>query len=101
MYNGLEDFAYQSFSTFGCEKSDETGMENPLSRITLNPAVNHGKPTIRNLRYPVEEILSYLAAGDSVDDILNEFKDLERQDILACLAYAVEVSKMKGHQVIV
>ncbi len=76
-------------------------MEQLLKRITLNPAVNHGKPTIRNMRYPVEEILSYLAAGDSIDDILSEFKDLEREDILACLEYAVQVSKMKGHQVIV
>ena len=73
-------------------------MEQLLKRITLNPAINHGKPTIRNMRYPVEEILSYLAAGDSVDDVLKEFKDLEREDVLACLEYAVQVSKMKGHQ---
>jgi uncharacterized protein (DUF433 family) len=72
-------------------------MEQLLNRITLDPSINHGKPTIRNMRYPVEEILSYLAAGDSMDDLLVEFKDVHREDILACLAYAVQVSKMKGH----
>jgi len=40
---------------------------NLLSRITVNPDVSHGKPTIRNLRYPVETILEYLAGGDSAD----------------------------------
>lgn len=68
-------------------------MERLLNRITLNPSVNHGKPTIRNMRYPVEEILSYLAAGDSVDDVLLEFKDLEQEDILACLSYAGDTQK--------
>ncbi len=58
-----------------------------LNRITLNPAICHGKPTIRSKRYPVESILEYLAAGDSVD-VLAEFEDLEREDILACLSFA-------------
>jgi len=62
-------------------------MENLLTRITLNPEVCHGKPTIRNTRYMVESILEYLAGGDSVEDILEEFQDLQREDILACLAY--------------
>lgn len=59
-----------------------------LDRITLNPAICHGKPTIRSKRYPVESILEYLAAGDSVEDLLEEFEDLEREDILACLSFA-------------
>ncbi len=49
-------------------------MEQLLNRITLDPSINHGKPTIRNMRYPVEEILSYLAAGDSMDDLLFQLK---------------------------
>lgn len=65
-------------------------------RITLNPAVCHGKPTIRGLRYPVESILEYLAAGDSPADILAEFDDLEMADILACIAFAGQAIKMKG-----
>jgi uncharacterized protein (DUF433 family) len=59
-----------------------------LKRITINPEVHHGKPTIRGLRYPVDSILEYLAAGDSIEDILTEFIDLEHEDILACFAYA-------------
>ena len=58
-----------------------------LSRITLDPAICHGKPTVRGLRYPVESILEYLAAGDSAEEILAEFEDLEMADILACLAF--------------
>jgi uncharacterized protein (DUF433 family) len=55
-----------------------------LSRITVDPEICHGKPCIRGLRYPVESILEYLAGGDSVEDLLEEFPDLEREDILAC-----------------
>ena len=67
-----------------------------LSRITINPEVAHGKPTIRNTRYMVESILEYLSGGDSVDDILQEFKDLDRDDVLACLVFATEVIKHKS-----
>jgi uncharacterized protein (DUF433 family) len=63
-------------------------MRPPLSRITIDPEICHGKPVIRGLRYPVESILEYLAAGDSFDDALAEFPDLERDDLLACLEFA-------------
>lgn len=66
-----------------------------LSRITLNPAVGHGKPTVRNTRYLVQSILEYLAAGDSVEELVAEFPDLTREDVLACLAYAAEMLKYK------
>lgn len=66
-----------------------------LNRISLNPAIGHGKPTIRNSRYLVESILEYLAGGDTVEDLLMEFPDLEREDILACIAYATEILKYK------
>ncbi|MEN0046106.1 MAG: DUF433 domain-containing protein [Bacteroidota bacterium] len=65
-------------------------MKNTLlNRITINPNVCHGKPTIRSKRYPVESILEYLAGGDTIEDIVEEFDDLEREDILACLAYDI------------
>lgn len=67
-----------------------------LSRITLNPNVCHGKPTIRSKRYPVESILEYLAGGDTIDEILAEFSDLEREDILACLSYAARSISAKS-----
>ena len=60
-----------------------------LSRITLNPEIAHGKPTIRNKRYTVEGLLEYLAGGDSMEELLQEFPDLEKEDLLACLQYAV------------
>ena len=59
-----------------------------LSRITVDPEICHGKPSIRGLRYPVETILEYLAGGDSVENLLKEFPDLERDDILACLEFS-------------
>lgn len=66
-------------------------METDLfKRITVNPEVCHGKPTIRNTRHMVESILEYLAGGDSTDDILYEFSELEKEDILACLAFAAK-----------
>lgn len=62
-------------------------MENLLSRITLNPDINHGKPSIRETRHLVDAIQEYLAGGDSIDAVLAEFPDLERDDILACIVY--------------
>ena len=62
--------------------------ENLLSRITVDPEICHGKPCLRGLRYPVETILEYLAGGDSVEGLLVEFPDLEREDILACLEFS-------------
>ena len=59
-----------------------------LRRITIDPEICHGKPTVRGLRYPVESLLEYLAAGDTVDEILSEFSDLEKQDLQACILYA-------------
>jgi uncharacterized protein (DUF433 family) len=69
---------------------------NLLDRITLNPLIGHGKPTVRNTRYLVESILEYLSAGDSSEDILESFPDLERDGIKACIAFATEVLKNKG-----
>jgi uncharacterized protein (DUF433 family) len=74
-------------------------MENLLSRITLNPEINHGKPGIRNTRYMVEGILEYLAGGDAIEDVLEEFPDLERDDVLACIAYATASMKFKDIEV--
>lgn len=67
-----------------------------LNRITINPAVGHGKPTIRNKRYLVESMLEYLAGGDTIDELLETFPDLERDDLLACLQFAVETIRLKS-----
>jgi uncharacterized protein (DUF433 family) len=59
-----------------------------LSRITVDPEICHGKPCIRGLRYPVETILEYLAGGNTIEDLLKQFPDLEREDIFACHEFA-------------
>ncbi|MEO8609916.1 MAG: DUF433 domain-containing protein [Chloroflexota bacterium] len=58
--------------------------------ITLEPGKRSGKPSIRGLRITVYDVLSYLAAGMSVDEILSDFPTLTREDILACLSYAAD-----------
>jgi uncharacterized protein (DUF433 family) len=59
-----------------------------LQRITVNPKILVGKPIIRGRRLAVEHILGMLAAGDSPETILECYPWLEREDILACLAFA-------------
>lgn len=59
-----------------------------VRRITINPKIFGGKPIIRGRRLAVEHVLGMLAAGDSVETILEGYPWLEREDILACLAYA-------------
>jgi len=59
-----------------------------LSRITLNPKIFGGKPTIRGLRIKVESILALLEQGVTPEEILRDYPDLEPEDIRACLAYA-------------
>lgn len=64
-------------------------------RITIDPAVCHGKPCIRGLRYPVESVLEWLASGMSTEEILADYEDLEHEDILAALAYAARLTHVK------
>jgi uncharacterized protein (DUF433 family) len=59
-----------------------------LSRITVNPKIFGGKPTIRELRIKVESILALLEQGVTPEEILRDYPDLEPEDIRACLAYA-------------
>lgn len=58
--------------------------------ITIEPGKRSGKPCIRGLRMTVYDVLSYLAAGMTVEEILADFPDLTHDDILACLAFAAE-----------
>ena len=66
-----------------------------LNRITFNPQIFAGKPIIRGRRLAVEHVLGMLEAGDSVEDILKGYPWLERQDVLACIAYA---RRLIGHE---
>ena len=64
-------------------------------RITMDPEICHGKPTIRGLRYPVETILELLSSGMAIEEILADYEDLEREDILAALDFARRLSQIK------
>lgn len=59
-------------------------------RITIEPGKRSGKPCIRGLRMTVADVLAYLASGMSEDDLLQDFPDLTREDIRACLAFAAD-----------
>jgi uncharacterized protein (DUF433 family) len=72
-------------------------MEKQLKkRITINPDVCHGRPTIRNTRYTVDLLLDLLSSGMSEDDIIKDYPALELKDIKACLAFASQLSKVKS-----
>ena len=66
-----------------------------LERITTNPEIFGGKPIVRGRRLAVEHVLGMLAAGDDIDTILAGYAWLEREDVLACLAYA---HRLVGHE---
>ena len=68
---------------------------NLLDRITIDQNICHGKPTIRGLRYPVEMMLELLSSGMSADEILDDYEDLEQDDLLAVLSYAARLSQIK------
>lgn len=70
-------------------------MTDLLDRITIDPNICHGKPCIRALRYPVDVILELLSSGMSVDEILLDYEDLEREDILAVFAFAARLSQVQ------
>jgi uncharacterized protein (DUF433 family) len=73
-------------------------MDQLLSRITIDPAVCHGKPCIRGLRYPVETLLELLSSGMTIDEILADYEDLERDDLLAVLAFAARLARTRRLQ---
>jgi uncharacterized protein (DUF433 family) len=68
-------------------------MERPLDRIRIDPAICGGKPCIRGTRIWVSLILDLLAAGASEQDILDQYPQLVREDILAAIAYGAEAAR--------
>lgn len=73
-------------------------MDGLLSRITIDPAVCHGKPCVRGLRYPVETLLELLSSGMTIDEILADYEDLEREDLLAVLTFAARLARTRRLQ---
>ncbi|NCO33605.1 MAG: DUF433 domain-containing protein [Armatimonadetes bacterium] len=70
-------------------------MTTLVDRITVNPQICHGKPVIRGLRYPVETFLELMSSGMTIDEILADYADLEREDLLAVLLFATRLSQVK------
>lgn len=68
-------------------------MKDYSKYITIEPGKRSGQPCIRGMRITVYDVLNYLAAGDSMKDILENFPMLKKDDILACLAYAADAEK--------
>ena len=64
-------------------------------RITSDTAICHGKPCIRGMRYPVENVLEWLASGMTIEEILADYEDLEREDVLAALSFAARLAHVK------
>jgi uncharacterized protein (DUF433 family) len=72
-------------------------MENQLlQRITLDPNICHEKPCIRGLRYPVELIFELLSSGMNAKEIIDDYDDLEHEDILAALLFAARLTQVKS-----
>lgn len=71
-------------------------MNSLLNRITQNPEICHGKPTVRNMRYPVEFILDLLSSGMTNNEIIEDYPALQDDDIKACLAFASRLTKVKS-----
>ena len=70
--------------------------DNLLNRITSDSDICHGKPVIRGLRYPVQTILELLASGMTHSEILEDYEDLEEEDLLACLQFAARLTQVKN-----
>jgi uncharacterized protein (DUF433 family) len=68
-------------------------------RITIDSEICNGKPVIRNTRIAVQTVLEFLAAGDSIEDVLEEYPSLKREDVQACIDYASRL--MANHYSIV
>lgn len=71
-------------------------MDQLLNRITLNPEVCNGKPTIRNMRFTVSQLLDLLASGMNNEEILKDYPYIENDDIKACLHYASFMANTKS-----
>jgi uncharacterized protein (DUF433 family) len=77
------------------DKSINKTMTSLIDRITINTDICHGKPTIRNMRYPVEMLLELLSSGMTWDEIMEDYPAIEQDDIRACLLFASQLTKVK------
>ncbi len=64
-----------------------------LERISIDPQVCHGQACVKGTRVPVHQVVSMLANGDRIEDLLTDYPSLDREDILACLRYAAALAE--------
>ncbi|MCV7379823.1 hypothetical protein BST11_09875 [Mycobacterium alsense] len=69
-----------------------------LGRITVDQAVCHGQPTVRGLRYPVHFLLELLSSGMTIEDVLADYPELQRDDLLAAVEFGAMATG--GHRVV-
>jgi uncharacterized protein (DUF433 family) len=74
------------------EQRGTIGCTSRLERITTDPSICHGRPTIRGLRFPVENLLEMLASGMTIEEVIVDLPDLERDDPLAALEFGTLAS---------
>jgi uncharacterized protein (DUF433 family) len=73
-------------------------MDPLFARITIDSNICHGKPCVRGLRYPVEMLLDLLSSGMTCNQILDDYEDLQHDDLLAALAYGAQLARMRRVQ---
>ena len=73
-------------------------MDTLIKRITINADICHGKPSIRNMRYPVEMIIDLLSSGMTWTEIMEDYPAIVEDDIRACLLYASHLARVKTMQ---
>jgi len=71
-------------------------VQSSIDRITIDPAICHGKPCIRGMRYPVESLLELLGAGMSQEQLLADYPDLQPDDLQAALTYAARLARTRS-----
>ncbi|MEK6693269.1 MAG: DUF433 domain-containing protein [Nitrospirota bacterium] len=64
-----------------------------FERISIDPKICHGQTCIKGTRIPVHQILHMLANGDTIEELLEEYPSVTREDILACIEYAAELAE--------
>ena len=69
-----------------------------MNRIIVDPDICNGKPVIKGTRITAQTVLEFLAAGDSIEDVLEEYPSLSREDVLECMKFSSEL--MKHHFVV-
>jgi len=79
-------------SAMASGRDGRMGAMSRLDRITSDPEICHGQPTVRGLRYPVHTLLELLASGMTIDEVLDDYPDLERDDLLGALEFGALTS---------